>query len=346
MNDELNTQVIASEIDELTAPAIVEVKDVSAYEGWEKSFNKRLGVTKEQISISDVEKLLSWEVEKRPLFGADAQGKLVSMPDNVGIFRGDYPLGVVGKNFSPISNRQIVDFTHKVLELDPDAKLSTAGILGEGRTVWTLIDCPKMRFTIGDESINSYMLISNGNVGNGNLCILPSVIRVICQNTLNLAKRKADDYNSGVFKIRHSSNAQDRIVAAEKSLEYSFACFEDAKKMIEQMAETKAPDDYIEKLVNHVFGKEPASAGGLTRYENRMTTILSNLNSMTSNTSTKGSIWNQTNALTEYLDHQVGFKNTENSDSDENKKFSNAFGLNPVMRSKKEAAFSYAMSLC
>ena len=176
MNDELNTQAIASEIDELTAPATVEVKDVSAYEGWEKSFNKRLGVTKEQISISDVEKLLSWEVQKRPLFGADAEGKLVPMPDNVGIFRGDYPLGVVGKNFSPISNRQIVDFTHKVLELDPDAKLSTAGILDEGRTVWTLIDCPKMRFTIGDESINSYMLISNGNVGNGNLCILPSVI--------------------------------------------------------------------------------------------------------------------------------------------------------------------------
>ena len=70
--------------------------------------------------------------------------------------------------------------------LGEGVKYETAGSLNGGRKVWMLAKLPN-RYTMLDEQIEPYLVFSNSHDGSSSIRVACTPIRVVCQNTLNLA---------------------------------------------------------------------------------------------------------------------------------------------------------------
>jgi len=70
--------------------------------------------------------------------------------------------------------------------LGEGVRFETAGSLHEGRKVWMLAKLPNS-YTLGGEEIAPYLVFSNSHDGNSSIRVAMTLIRVVCQNTLNLA---------------------------------------------------------------------------------------------------------------------------------------------------------------
>ena len=97
-------------------------------------------------------------------------------------------LGVVTDRYKVIQNQEAFAFTDALL--GEGVRYETAGSLQEGRRVWLLARLPR-EYIIAGERISPYMVFSNTHDGSGAVKTALTPIRVVCNNTLNLALRTA-----------------------------------------------------------------------------------------------------------------------------------------------------------
>ena len=110
---------------------------------------------------------LDWEVKRVDLRTADS---LDPVPDFAAIRRSDTNriLGVVGADYEPFQNRAMFALISDLGKADGSLPftIETAGAFQHGRTVWALAHLPELGISIGDDQAKTYLLISNGHVGN------------------------------------------------------------------------------------------------------------------------------------------------------------------------------------
>lgn len=129
---------------------------------------------------------LNWTVIQKPIFTNDYI-EVTGYKANVRS-KDDKVLGVVTDRYKVVQNSTAFEFTDSLL--GDGIRYETAGSLQEGRKVWLLARLPEIYKVAGDD-VNSYLVFSNSHDGSGAIrcCITP--IRVVCQNTLNLALHDA-----------------------------------------------------------------------------------------------------------------------------------------------------------
>ena len=126
---------------------------------------------------------LDWEVETRKI-------RLVDGPQ-VPKFRAKVRktdgkvLGVGTERYTPIQNHEAFDFLDSLVA-DEAITYETAGSLQEGRRVWMLARLNE-DYKVGDDDFTPYMLGVTGHDWNFGFKVFPTTVRVICQNTLQLA---------------------------------------------------------------------------------------------------------------------------------------------------------------
>jgi phage/plasmid-like protein (TIGR03299 family) len=165
---------------------------------------------------------LDWEVEQWPVFAQDQSPMRVKASgigwlhcqDRVANVRTDTNrvLGVVGRNYRVFQNREAFDFMDEIVG-EKLAMYETAGALKGGRRVWMLAKVPK-EYRIGDDVVESYTLLTNNHDGCGSLRMLPTTVRVVCANTLNLALGRA----AGGISICHWPKLTERVREAREAL--------------------------------------------------------------------------------------------------------------------------------
>ena len=155
-------------------------------------------------------------------------------------------LGVVTDRYKVIQNEEAFAFTDTLL--GEGVRYETAGSLQEGRRVWMLARLPR-EFIIGGERISPYMVFSNTHDGSGAVKTALTPIRVVCNNTLNLALRTA----KRSWSMIHTGDISGKIEEAKNTLlladEYMTALgqeFEDLRKI--KLSE-KQVLDYIKILL-------------------------------------------------------------------------------------------------
>lgn len=187
---------------------------------------------------------LNWKVLQEPVY---TENKELIQGYKANVRGSDRKvLGVVTDRYKVIQNEEAFAFTDALL--GEGIRYETAGSLQEGRRVWMLARLPR-EFIIGGERISPYMVFSNTHDGSGAVKTALTPIRVVCNNTLNLALRTA----KRSWSMIHTGDISGKIEEAKNTLlladEYMTALgqeFEDLRKI--KLSE-KQVLDYIKILL-------------------------------------------------------------------------------------------------
>lgn len=190
---------------------------------------------------------LDWEVLQEPIFtekGDIVAGYRVNIRD-----RDRKVLGVVSDRYKIIQNREAFAFTDTLLGCG--VRYETAGSLQEGRRVWLLARLPK-EYIIAGEQILPYLVFSNSHDGSGAVRVALTPIRVVCNNTLNLALATA----SRSWSMIHKGNVKDKMQEAKNTLFMAEIYMERLGEEFERLRGMKVTDSQVEEYVEKLLPLE------------------------------------------------------------------------------------------
>ena len=187
---------------------------------------------------------LNWKVLQEPVYTENEeliQGYKANVRDT-----DRKVLGVVTDRYKVIQNEEAFAFTDTLL--GEGVRYETAGSLQEGRRVWMLARLPR-EFIIGGERISPYMVFSNTHDGSGAVKTALTPIRIVCNNTLNLALRTA----KRSWSMIHTGDISGKIEEAKNTLlladEYMTALGQEFENLRKIKLSEKQVLDYIKILL-------------------------------------------------------------------------------------------------
>lgn len=176
-------------------------------------------------------------------------------------------LGVVTDRYKIVQNRDAFSFTDQLL--GEGVRYETAGSLQGGKKVWLLAHLPH-EYIISGERISPYLVFFNSHDGSGSIKAALTPIRVVCQNTLNLAlstaKRSWSMIHTGDIKGK-MQEAHDTLFMADKYMDMLGKEFETLhrKKLTD-----KQVMEYIEILLPIEDGSTPQQIKNMKRLQEDM----------------------------------------------------------------------------
>ena len=145
---------------------------------------------------------LNWKVRQEPIY-TDNNLLIPGYKANVRDLD-DKVLGVVTDRYKVVQNDEAFAFTDGLL--GEGVRYETAGALLDGRKVWILARMPR-EFIINGEQISPYLV-------SGAIKVAVTPIRVVCNNTLNLALSTA----KRSWSMVHTGDVQGKMEEAKQTL--------------------------------------------------------------------------------------------------------------------------------
>jgi phage/plasmid-like protein (TIGR03299 family) len=158
-------------------------------------------------------------------------------------------LGVVSDRYRVVQNTEAFSFTDELL--GHGVRYETAGSLSEGRKTWLLARLPR-EYIIGGERISPYLVFSNTHDGSGSVKVAVTPIRVVCNNTLNLALAKAQRS----FSMIHTGNISDKIQEAKDTLFMAESYMDSLGAEFEQLRRQKVTDSQVGEYIDMLLPME------------------------------------------------------------------------------------------
>lgn len=213
-------------------------------------FNKD-GQERTELTIEEARTAFDYEIKSMPCY--DGTGReipnLYHIESDDGII---IPCHGVTKGFTPINHRDVFDYiTAKVMPEIPEMKLEMAGTI-RGRSVGVFAAKFGDTFAIkGDKSPQELRLFfSNPTNGTGTMVMGFTTVRVVCQNTLLAATKKA---KSDGFEIYHTKNANIEIMGAAKMIREQAVAALEIKRRCEALAEIGVDGETLRRALDAVY---------------------------------------------------------------------------------------------
>ena len=176
-------------------------------------------------------------------------------------------LGVVTNRYRIIQNEEAFGFTDALL--GEGVRYETAGSLQGGRKVWLLARLPH-EYIISGERISPYLVFSNAHDGSGAVRVALTPIRVVCNNTLNLALSTA----KRSWSMMHTGNVQEKLEEAKDTLFRAETYMDSLGKEFDELRKKKLTDkqvmDYIEILLPMEDNTTPQQRKNISRLREDM----------------------------------------------------------------------------
>ena len=212
---------------------------------------------------------LDYEVYKRQLYDLPNDGEIEPVKVYATVnSHTNKRLGIVGDRYVPIQNRDAFAFFDYFIE-EGAAIFETGGAIGDGEKVWLLAKLPASFEPLAGDRISQYCILYNTHDGTLPLSVMFTPIRVVCQNTLNMALKNC----TNIIKIRHTSNAEERIAEAGRVLNKMNEYFTIMGEKCHDLAQFQIDDDFIKEYKDLMFGKEedmPARGPGKAIRSNKI----------------------------------------------------------------------------
>lgn len=265
----------------------------------------------------DAAKLSNWDIQLEDIvvpdgYRYDNQNYFVTRKNPFD--GGKDVLAIVGKRYQVVQNEQLFEFGDNIL--DGGASWESAGSIKGGRIVFGSLVIPKT-ITLDPQGANdetvSYLLVHTSHDGSTSLQASVTPVRVVCQNTLNIAIKGQKQS----FKIRHTQSVDGKIQIAREALGLSFEYMDRFEEEARELFETAVTDLEFNKIITTIYQKpEKDNKKGLKVWENKIT----KLNELYFNSPTveniRGTAWGVYNTLTERLDY---FRNGKGDSKSENR---------------------------
>ena len=151
-------------------------------------------------------------------------------------------LGVVSDRYKVVQNTDAFSFTDELL--GQGVKYETAGSLQDGKRVWLLARMPK-EYIGGRDEICPYLVFSNSHDGTGAVKVAITPVRVVCNNTLNLALTTAQRS----FSMIHTGNIGDKIQKARNVLFMAEKYMDSLIEEFDHLSSIEVSDDEINEYI-------------------------------------------------------------------------------------------------
>jgi len=207
-------------------------------------------------------------------------------------------LGMVGERYKVVQNEQLFNFADNILD---GARWETAGSIKNGTVVFGSLALERESVIDPNgvsDKVNSYLLVHTSH--DGSLAVQASVtpVRVVCQNTLNMALRGVKQS----YKIRHTQTVDGRVAVAREALGLAHKFMDEFDKQAAELYAREIDAAKFFDIVSAVYPKpEKDAKGSMTKWENKIDMINSIYMGPTNNM-IAGTAWGALNAMTERLD--------------------------------------------
>ena len=267
---------------------------------------------------------LNWKVELAPLSyeAIDASGmRQVAIPKKRAVLGpakqdGSRPVfGIVGDKWSPLQNDELFSFAEAVRgEGAGRAVFETAGALGNGSRVFCLLSMEGVIEPVPGDAVKKYLLLALGHDGLMGMYGTITPVRVVCQNTLNMAlgglqaaKERGGRIQGGVW-FNHFGDLKGRVEEARNLLglaAQAFEVFEKRAALLAAKVLDVADEDAFLRKVLPINNPEDEQKILAQRAEVRR---LAHEGMGNDHAGVRGTAWGMLNGFTEWTDyHRSGF---------------------------------------
>lgn len=183
---------------------------------------------------------LDWDVEQRKIYTEDGyavHGYFANIRSS-----DHHALGVVTKRYKIVQNHEAFAFTDALL--GKGVRYETAGSLKGGRKTWILARLPKQYHLAEDVTI-PYLVFSNSHDGSAAIKVAMTPVRVVCNNTLNLALQNADR----IWSANHTGDIDSKLEDARMTLFMAENYMNELAKESTRLSRKKVSDAEVEEYI-------------------------------------------------------------------------------------------------
>lgn len=155
-------------------------------------------------------------------------------------------LGIVSNRYRVVQNEEAFAFTDALL--GEGVTYETAGSIADGKRTWMLAVLPHKYIIAGDE-ITPYLVFMNSHDGSGAIKAAMTPIRVVCQNTLNLALSTA----KRCWSTNHTGDISGKMEDARNTLHLANRYMVELGRGIEQLQRIRLTDKQVLEYINQFF---------------------------------------------------------------------------------------------
>lgn len=209
-------------------------------------------------------------------------------------------LGVVSNQYVPVQNSQAFGFLDAVVA-EGGLKYHTASALGKGERIWLLAKLAgHVRVRNSDDLVEKFLLLSNAHDGSAALRVFFTPIRVVCQNTLNMAEARGGGQG---ISILHKGDLAAKIKEAQQVLGLATRFYDDAAAKIDRLANHYPTQAQLQSYFKALYadpeeGKDNARAVNIREELHRLFEEGVGHN----DPAIKGTTWAAYNGVTEFTD--------------------------------------------
>ena len=190
---------------------------------------------------------LNWKVEQTPVYTAD--GTLIPNYKANRRNTDKSVLGIVTDRYQIVQNDEAFEFTDSIVGETENGvvKYETAGSLNHGKKIWLLAKMPTQK--VLDDEVEPYMCFTNSHDGSGAIRICMTPIRVVCQNTLNMALSQA----KRSWSTKHVGDIEAKLEEAKMCLELADEYMYNLGIEAEKLANATLRREQIDEILNEMF---------------------------------------------------------------------------------------------
>jgi len=218
-------------------------------------------------------------------------------------------MGMVKESYKVIQNDSAFDFFNPVIK-NGEAIIESVGTLGKyGEKTFMLAKLPESYLLGGVDEHRTYILLTNDHSGNGTCLALPTDVRVVCWNTLNLAIGSAKKEKIAMVKIRHSGDVKAKLAEAHKVMMVTAQTAKMNEKLNQMFINTKVTQELARKLIDGLldikveFAKDADQINSMVKL-NQRDMLIKLFNDGTGSEMFPNTAYNFVNAVTEWVDHK------------------------------------------
>ena len=187
---------------------------------------------------------LDWTVEQEPVFIESG----LEIPNYKANVRSSDKsvLGIVTDRYQIVQNSDAFAFTDSLIG-EGSVLYETAGSLRNGKTIWLLAKMPEKK--ILDDKFDPFVCFTNSHDGSGAVTVCMTPIRVVCNNTLNMALSSA----SRKWSTRHIGDINSKMEEAKNTLMMANTYMARLEEEADRLANAKISEEEIKKILDELF---------------------------------------------------------------------------------------------